>query len=212
MRSSPPAPELLVWTKPWEAGTSVMRGTETAGSALVVVPLRWQRPEAGTSIVIPSPFLPVQEVQGPDNVRPTGLFDRRTQKWVERTGPTAGWLAFDVPKSVGPLEVKSAVMTLKVLGPMGRLELSTVSEQRRQSLKVWETPVGTLQYEITDPQALKLDPQGRLLVRIDVGHPSAESGIASPVSSALNVADPASYWQFEDISLQLSARIPQHEQ
>ncbi len=206
-----PLPVLLVWTNPWEVGTSLVRGSDTVGSALVSIPLRWQRPAAGVPLVIPAPFLPFREVQGPDGARPSGLYDARVGKWIERTGSATGWLAFTVPRELLPLDVKSATVTFKVLGPLGRLELSTLfAGQRRQSLKVWGTPVGTMTHEITDPQALQLDARGRLLLRVDVGQLRTESEHAEPVPSQPRpgTGDPASYWQFEDVSLQLRAEIP----
>ena len=211
--ASLPIPMLLVWTKPWPAGMSLVRGSETVGSALVSIPLRWQRPALGTPLTIPAPFLPFREVIGPDGLNPSGLYDRRIGKWLERTGATAGWLAFTAPEDLLPLDVKSATVTFKVLGPLGRLELSTVAGLRRRSLKVWENPVGTLTHEIVDPQALKLDSRGRFLVRVDVGHPTNHLASPEPTSqpAKFGVSDPSSYWQFEDVSLQLSAEIPQHQ-
>ena len=48
-----------------------------------------------------------------------------------------------MPEKLTPIEVRSATIAIKVLGPVGRLELSTVIDGERRSLKVWETPVGT---------------------------------------------------------------------
>lgn len=199
------SPRLYVWTRPWEAGTSIAHDKQTIGSALVTLPLNWVQPVSGTSILVPAPLLTIREVQGPDEVRPVGLYDRRNRKFLERTGPMKSWLAFQLPSGALPLEVNSALITFKVQGPLRRLELSTVIDQRRQSLKVWETPVGTLQFEITDPKALKLDAKGRLLLRVDVGSPSDAikiDGLSNPNSS-----DPAAYWQFEDVSVQISGTI-----
>jgi hypothetical protein len=205
-----PLPVLFVWTKPWDLGTSLVRGSDTVGSALVSVPLRWQRPAAGSSISIPSPFLPVREVPGPDGLRPTGLYDVRTEKWAEKSGAATSWLAFTVPGHLLPLDVKSARVTIKVLGPLGRLELSAWGGERLHSLKVWETPVGTLTHDISDPQALKLDPRGRLLIRVDVGRPknSSDPAKSPPVSLKAGIQEPVSYWQIEDLLVQLRADIP----
>lgn len=199
------SPKLLVWTKPWDVGTSLSRGG-TVGSALVTVPMRWQRPAAGASLVIPSPFLPFREVEGPDGLAPKGMYDRRIARWIEKTGPAAGWVAFAVPRDLLPLELKSANITFKVLGPMGRLELSGATGPARQSLKTWDAPVGTLKYEITDPKVLTLDSRGRFLIRVDVGV-ADESNPRSTLASTGIDGDPLSYWQFEDVSVQLTAEV-----
>ena len=203
-------PILLVWTKPWEVGLSVAEAKDCVGSALVSIPIRWERPPEGSNITIPAPFLSFREVEGPDKLAPSGLYDYRTSRWSERSGPAAGWLGFTIPNGLLPLTIKSATMTFKVLGPIGRLEISTVENLRRKSLKVWDAPVGTLTYQITDPQALKLDSRGRLLLRIDAGQ-RPSNDFAGPVDPKnkprLGAADPLSYWQFEDVSLQLTAEV-----
>lgn len=207
---TPASPRLLVWTKPWGASTSLLGDSQAVGSALVELPLEWERPIPGTGIVIPSPLLTIRELHGPDGTKPAGLYDRRTQRWVERTGPTHAWIGFQVPSSALPLEVTSALVTFKVLGPLQRLELSGFADQRRQSLKIWDTPVGTLQYEITDPRSIQLDSRGRLLLHVNVGRATDDishdsSADSRPVKS--RSTDPAAYWQFEDVSLQISGMI-----
>jgi len=197
------SPQLLVWTPVWPvvAAGSAPR----AGSALVQVPLRWQRPPAGTSLSIPEPFLPVREVSGPDGTQPPGIFDQRVRKWMERSGPVASWLGFQVPPAMLPLRVTSATITFQVLGPLNRLELSRPVGDSIQSQKVWNAPVGTLSYEMTDPDGLALDADGRLLVRIDVGNKSNAPVMKLKVGQS---TDPANYWQFESVSLKLSAEVP----
>lgn len=203
-------PTLLFWTKPWSAGMSLAEDPAAAGSALVSVPLSWQRPPQGTPITIPSPLLSLREVLGPDGAGPTGIYNYRTQKWSERTGPAAGWLAFAVPPHLLPLDVKSASITFKVLGPLERLELSSVDGLARKSLKVWDSPVGTLTYDIRDPSVLKLDNRGRLLVRIDIGTRPA-GGATPPLQNSPPIkgsSEPVTYWQIEDATLQMSAEVP----
>ncbi len=203
-------PTLLVWTKPWEVGLSVAEAKDCVGSALVSVPIRWERPAVGSQVTIPPPFLSFREVEGPDKLSPSGLYDYRSARWSERSGPAAGWLGFSIPDGLLPLTIKSATMTFKVLGPIGRLEISTVEDLRRKSLKVWDAPVGTLTFQITDPQALKLDSRGRLLLRIEAGQRPTNDFAGSPDPKAkprIGAADPLSYWQFEDVSLQLTAEV-----
>jgi hypothetical protein len=208
-------PVLFLWTKPWGAGSSLVRGDQTVGSALVAVPLRWQRPPPGSPVSIPPPFLPFREIIGPDGLAPSGLYDPRNSEWVERTGATASWLAFAVPEHLLPLDVNSATVTLKVRGALGRLELSTVADGRRDSIKVWDNPVGTLTHTMTDSNALKLDSRGRLLIRLDIGRSGSERPAASPPETESSTDEPqtaTSRWQFEEVSLQVSAEIPGQKQ
>ncbi|MBS0202939.1 MAG: hypothetical protein JSS49_08585 [Planctomycetes bacterium] len=203
------SPVLMVWTRYWDVGTSLGRDGQTVGSALVSVPIRWQRPAAGTPLVITGPFLPFREVEGPDGLPPKGLYDRRSARWTEKTGTAEGWVAFSVPADLLPVELTSATITFKVLGPMRRLELSGANGSTRQSLKTWDSPVGTLRAEITDPTVLKLDSRGRFLIRIDVGIPDEPD----PATTQLTTGkmDPQSYWQFEDVSAQVTGQIQKRQ-
>ena len=202
-------PLLLVWTKPWQAGMSLIQ-PNTVGSALVSVPLRWERPAAGTSVSIPAPFLPFREVTSPDGTPPAGIYDYRKGTWQPRTGSSTTWLGFSVPTHLRPLDVKSATVIFKVLGPMGRLAISAEVDNHRQELKEWDNPVGTLRYDITDRQALKLDSRGRILLRMDIGESARTSDIGVNSPKSPGGMAPATYWQFEDISLQVLAEVGKH--
>jgi hypothetical protein len=50
---------------------------------------------------------------------------------------------------------------------------------------------------------LKLDPKGRLLLRVDVGD-QADGKQSDGTSKS---TDPAAYWQFEDVSVQISGKL-----
>ena len=207
----PTAPTLIVWTDRWPAGISLLNQSKAVGAALVSIPLRWNRPVPGTKVSIPAPFLAFRETIGPDGLPPPGVYDVWHAKWVERAGAIGTWLAFTVPQDLLPIDVKSATVTMKVLGPMGRLELSGQKGSQRQSLHSWDNPVGTLAYEITDPPVLQLDSKGRLLIRLDAGVATEGLGPGQPGAPTGVRADPVSFWQFEDVSVRLSATVAPRE-
>lgn len=200
---------LLVWTRPWPMAASLVPNLPSAGSALVTIPVRWERPAPGMSVTIPEPFLVCREVRGPDGLSPTGLFDSRTLKWLDRTGKISSWLGFQVPEHLLPLSVRSATITFKVQGPLNRLELSRVNGDASKSVHVWTNPVGTLTHELTDPAALELDTRGRLLLRVDVGNRPG-TGPAQPLKVGSGSA-PADYWKFETVTLRLVADVASAE-
>ncbi len=213
---------LIVWTRPWAAGLSTVEA-DTVGSALVTMPLYYGRPAAGTLVHIPSPLLPLHEVIGPDGESPNGLFNVRKGEWIERTGATSTWFGFDLPKALLPLEIESAEVTFKVRGPVGKLVLSTFEEGRVAVRKTWDAPVGTLQHTLTTADHLALDPQGRFLMKIQAGleEPEVDPKLNKPKDREPRpdpsnggkkkdkpLANPKSYWQFEEVSVQLKARVP----
>jgi hypothetical protein len=230
-RSISPLPTLYVWTNPWVTDSQnhpdVASGQipHFAGSALVAIPVSWQAPEVGTEFTLPGPLLTYHEVQGPDGSRPSGLFDARAHQWVERTGATAGWVAFDIPPAILPLEAKSLEVTFRVLGLMGRLELSGFKNGAVQSIKVWNNPVGTQTWTIDDPSLIPIDGAGRFMFRVDAGVANVDSPTevetgkrdASDSSTREQSGDtkkeivtsaPVNYWQFEEISARITVTVP----
>ncbi len=232
-RPMPPVPTLYFWTKPWDVGMSYGPDALMTGSALVAVPVTWQRPEAGSEFIVPTPLLKFYEVDGPDGARPSGFFDTRAGVWVPRRGATSGWVAFDLPPEILPLELKRVDVTLKVIGAVGRLEVSGYKDGAVQSIKSWNNPVGTLTLSIDDTELVKLNDKGRLMFRIDAGIADAETwsgespdGESSRTSAGekvpaqdpntsntdlFSLEAPPTYWEFEEISTQITVGVPRRE-
>lgn len=179
----PRVPTLYAWTKPWTSGASLGQDGEVNGSALVAVPMSWQRPEAGAEFTLPRPLLTFREVSGPDGIRPSGFFDVRSGQWVERTGSTGGWVAFDVPPAILPLKSKRVEVTCKVIGSMGRLEISGFRDGVVRSIHVWDNPVGTLKFTIEDCSLVPIDAAGRLTFRVDAGTANAALPTDLPIEN-----------------------------
>lgn len=220
-RPNPPAPTLLVWTKPWQlsAFETPQSPPPLGGSALVAMPIHWQRPNPGSEFTIPNALLELREVTGPDGVRPSGFFDIRSNLWVERTGASTGWFALTVPEELLPLETRHVEVHMKVRGAMKRLELSCPGSGQIQSRQVWDDPVGTLTCSIDQGALMPIDQAGRLLFRLDVGLPedransSGLPGNSNTQPSLLNGNDsghdPAVYWRFEEIAAQVTVGVPE---
>ncbi len=219
----PLVPTLYVWTQPWPVGLSYYGDPTVGGSALVSIPVHWQRPPAGTEFTIPRPLLTYREVTGPDDVRPSGFFDNRAGQWVERTGRTAGWVAFDLPHALLPLETRRVDVTFKVIGSMGRLELSGFQAGAVRSLKIWDNPVGTLTFSMENGSLMPIDPSGRLMFRVEAGvantapefEPLPEAREHAPATLPDDAAlpqkpevNPLTYWQFEEISARITVTVP----
>ena len=237
----PSVPMLYVWTQPWDVGLSYSQGKSgqspaVTGSALVAVPIQWQPPEAGTALTLPRPLLTFHEITGPDGARPTGFYDVRARQWSERTGSSSGWVAFDLPTELMPLETKRVEVTFKVTGAMGRLEISGFKDGAVRSIKSWDKPVGTLTWTIDDGSLVPLDNSGRFMFRIDAGIANApltsSSSPANPVSEnppgtesqplpLAPASDPpdqqapqgilTTYWQFEEVSARITVVAPPPE-
>lgn len=207
---NPPAPTVYAWTKPWDSAIAIGQQSP-AGSAVVAAPVEWQPLLPGTEITIPRALMHFREVTGPDGIRPSGFYDTRARQWMERTGSNEGWVAFDLPTELLPLTTSKVEITLKVTGPVGRLELSGYRDGSRKSLKVWENPVGTLQHTVEDGQLMPIEANGRIAFHIAAGlddAPVASRPESKGKKSKATDEQLTTYWQFEDISMRVTAKIP----
>lgn len=200
-------PTLYAWTQPW---TSALNLPEQApiGSAVVAVPIEWQPMPSGTQFTLPRALLTMREIAGPDGSRPTGFFDGRSQQWVEKSGQNSGWLAFDIPVELLPLQTRKVEVTFKVTGPMGRLELSGFRNGKLESIRVWENPVGTIQHTVDDGSLMPIDSQGRMFFRVDAGVEISEIPEEGVQGTKDSTSSPMTYWQFEDVSVLITVDVP----
>lgn len=215
----PPVPTIYGWTKAWDTGFSYGQEAPVTGSSLVAIPISWTAGPPGQECTIPSPLLSFQEVTGPDGYRPSGFFDFRENKWQQKSGETSSWIAFDLPREIMPVTLKRATITFKVTGAVGRLKISGFKDGQVQPIQTWENPVGTLTHVIEDGSLIPLDANGRFIFRIDAGlsnaaafsqgtAPAEGSETETPVVNDSNLTN---YWQFEEISAQITVDTPSQE-
>ncbi|GIX03042.1 MAG: hypothetical protein KatS3mg113_0048 [Planctomycetaceae bacterium] len=186
----PPQPYILLWSPGYEQGWQLGPMAQRS-SALTMFPCQLLPPPEGTTFTIPAPLLPYHEAYGPDGTTPTGFYDARTRRWSEKQRPSMCWLHFEPPSTLLPLKLLRVRLTLQVRGPVGRLELATADGERVHTLHTWNDPVGTLTFDIDDPLALQLSPQGGWLLRVSAGQlPTEEAALSTPLS----------FWQIEKLS------------
>jgi hypothetical protein len=200
----PQAPLLLCWTDPWQAGFEFHEKRQSLGAALVAIPLQLRRPAVGTSMRIAAPFLPYRGAIGPDGSTPAGWWDVQRQQWIEKSQPTETWLRFQIPAVLLPIAVERARIAVLVKGPIGKLTLASYrpASQSIVPLKTWTDPVGTLTWEITDPDLLTVSADGGLLLRVSGGDPDRPE-LAQPKSSEQGSV---SFWKIESLTLELQAQ------
>ena len=218
----PAVPMVYGWTKAWDTGFNYGQDSPVNGSSLVAIPVSWTAGAPDQECTLLSPLLSFQEVTGPDGYRPSGFYDFRENKWQEKSGETASWVAFDLPREIMPVTLKRAEITMKVKGAVGRLKISGFKDGQIQPIQTWENPVGTLTYTIEDGSLIPLNSNGQFLIRIDAGlsnlaafsqgsgtggegaDTSDGSGAAAPTSNS----NPTTYWQFEEISARITVVTP----
>jgi hypothetical protein len=199
----PAAPELLFWTDPWDVGFEYDASRKQLGSALVAVPLEWERPPPGTRATIPGPLLAYRATVGPDGFEHSGLWDHRKHTWQEKSGLSATWLRFQVPTVLLPAEVERARLTLQVTGAIGKIEIAGAREKEAVPIKTWIDPWGQLSLEITQPDLLPISADGGLLLRVSGGDPDRPELAQPDPENSLK----RNYWRIEQLVLELSVAI-----
>jgi hypothetical protein len=175
-------PVLLAWAKPIDAGFHLVRDGRTVGTALLVVPIRFDRPEPGSRVAIPAPLVTWQRVLPGGLGKPT--FDSVSQ--------ADQLLRFQIPVVALPLKIERVRLTAKIDALSRRVTISAGPEGSRTELHRAESPLDLIRVEIADPRLLQQDEQGGLYLNVHINDPST---LGTPQE-----------WRIEYIDLEITGR------
>ncbi len=183
---------LLAWAAAADVPFSFGGESRTFGESLLVVPLAFERPAAGTRVTVPRGFVPCHSVvQGrPRPVTPEG------------TRPTDVRLRFDLPPSVRPLAVERATLLVRLRAPGRRVSLAGFADGARVPLQETESPVAPIRVEVADPRLLRPDADGGLEFGLSIGERADASG-----ATDVRRADTGDVWRIEAIGLEVVGRV-----
>jgi hypothetical protein len=149
---------MFAWAEPVSVPFAGREGSRAVGTALVIVPLEFDRPAAGTRVTIPSAFLPYRRL----------LDGRLQQPTLESQYPVDMELRFQLPPSVQPLTVERATLTVRVRAPSRRVTVGGLADGRPVTLAEVDNPVEPLRVEVTDQRLLRPDDQGGMHLTVSV--------------------------------------------
>ena len=163
-------PTLFTWATPLEMHFNLSTDARQLGQSLLVVPVEVERPPAGTSLVIPSPWLPFDSVQFPGQTGISTAYSNFERKWLgARTSASRVLLRFQIPPELLPVRCTQAELTLKISAPTRPLEVRGRQEDAFVVLETRDSPVGTYTFEIDRADVLVPDDEGGLLIDLRVG-------------------------------------------
>ncbi|MEX2215281.1 MAG: hypothetical protein WD768_14205 [Phycisphaeraceae bacterium] len=162
----PASPMLLAWADAIELGFERPAVTQTTGSALVAIPLSIVRPAAGTTVSIPSAFLPYRVGKTQFGIT-SPVFDERRRQWNDSPRPSAFALEFQIPTELGKLKLTEANFTLDISAPAFKVE---VGVERDGKFEVTATKTGSdgLMQVALPADGAQPDAQGRVNVVLRV--------------------------------------------
>jgi hypothetical protein len=174
---------LLAWAEPEEIPFAAREGVRRTGSALLIVPLDFERPANGTSVTIPAAFVPFRRFSHGHLEQPT--LDSRI--------PVDMRLRFQIPPAVLPLKIAKAVLTARVRAPGWRFGVAGFADTQLVSLQTVDSPVEPIRIEIADEQLLKLDERGGLHLSVSV-------------SDGRGPGADRSQWKIESLGLEITGK------
>ncbi len=189
----PSRPTLLFWSHPPDLGFQLLEGAEQTGSALVSVPLQLTRPEEGTRVVIPGPFVTYRSA----GVKTAATYDWRKRRWSDPSSESMDTtLQFQLPAELLPLRLESATLTLDIKAPSRQLQITGMTGGERVVLESRQSPLGRMNFEI-DGEDVRVNQAGELMLGINVGEAKDKD------SSLLIDPSKAQFWQIDDVQLEV---------
>ncbi len=168
-------PTLFGWGDAVDMGFQFPRHEQRVGTAVWAVPVRFDRPAAGTPVVVPSPFVQFRAASNPAGGAASPLYDHRTGVWVASQKASEMWLRFQVPEVLLPLQVQRSTLTLQITAPSRTLKILRNVDGRNEVLQQLSNPIGEIVKSFQEADLPPLDAQGGLLLGLVVG-PAAEAG------------------------------------
>ncbi len=203
-RDSLQRPQLMLWLNDWDHAFQFGEELQHQGDTLLMVPVEFHRPPAGTELTIPSPLLSYSDCQPPDGSSAAGFWDDDRREWQERTRPGTTWINVRVPKELMPVQALQVQIEVAVSGLMGQIEILGAKDDTIVSLGSIADPVGTLAFSIDDTEVLTVSEKGELTLGVRAGVTAQEGSAETGSNSGVN--ESAVAWKIESLSLLLRAR------
>lgn len=189
----PSQPTLLFWSDPLDLGFQMLEGAEQNGSALVSMPLQLTRPQEGTRVVVPGPFVTYRSV----GAETAATFDARKRRWsdpfLEGVDTT---LQFQLPVELLPIQLENVTLTVDINAPSRELQITSVTEGPPVILDSRQSPLGRLTFEI-DGDDVQVNHAGELMLGINVADEKDEN------SNVILDPSEAQFWQINDVQLEV---------
>ncbi len=160
----------------------------TTGSALLVVPLRFERPSRNERVTIPGPLIPYQRMFDQVATRPTFT-------WNE---PIDMVLRFQLPHEALPMKVESARLSARIMAPSRPVVISGREDNKLVEFHRVVSPLDPIHVDIKDERLLRLDRDGGLHLNLSIGNE-----VNGQRRSALETSEK---WKIEYLELEVTGR------
>jgi hypothetical protein len=149
---------LLAWAEPIDMHFALAADARVAGSALLAVPLRLERPPPGERVTVPGPLLAYRRIMEAGSTGPTLESDQR-----------AGMhLRFQLPAVLLRFRVERARLVVRIDAPGRRVTVAGLADGEPVELHRVESPLDPIRVEIAQERLLRPDDGGGLHLNLEV--------------------------------------------
>jgi hypothetical protein len=176
---------LLAWASPLDPHFTFGPEVRQLGDALLVAPLRLERPAPGTTVTIPGPLVSCQRM----------TIDGPTPLTLASQAAAEMPLRFQVPVELLPLTVERARLALRIHAPGRRITIASSDNGKPSEIHRVESPATPIRLTLTDAKLLSLDKEGALYLTLGVSEPreGARGGVGEK-------------WTIQYIELEITGR------
>jgi hypothetical protein len=182
---------MFVWTEPAESPFAAGAGDRTVGTALLTIPIEFERPAAGDRVTVPAGFVPATAIH----------LGRPGRVLTEGAQPTTMRLRFRLPPSVRPLTVERATVRAKVRASSRKFAVVGYAGNEVIRLAQVESPIDPVRVDVTDARLITPDADGYLYLGIEIGE---RLGSASGDPTHVELDEK---WRIESLGLEVVGRV-----
>jgi hypothetical protein len=181
---------LLAWAEPIDTHFTFGPKARLVGDALLIIPLRLEKPARGARLTVPGPLIPYRRVRKEGPVSPT---------LNSRVG-TAMHLRFQLPAEVLPLKVERARLVAKINAPSRRVTVAGQTDGGPVEIHRVESPLDPIRLEIGEERFLHLDEDGGLHLNLVI------SDLLGDVQEGQEGAQKIDEWTIEYLELEVTGQ------
>jgi hypothetical protein len=183
---------LFAWARPIDSGFQVLSEARSAGSALLVVPVHFERPAAAERVTIPGPLLTYRRITGGLPTRPVTTSNQGIDMH----------LRFQLPLEVLPFQLERARLLAKINAPARRVTISAQDGDKFAEIYRTDSPFDPMRLNI-DERFLHLDQEGGLHLNVKVGDSTRDD----PRQGGLEQVN----WTIEYLEIEVSGHMKNPE-
>jgi hypothetical protein len=182
---------ILAWANPVETHFRLVPDARTVGAALLVVPLKLERPASGVRVTIPGPLV--------DSRRVVGTRSGEARLIREASAGSDMHLRFQLPAEVLPFTVERARLTARIEAPGRRVTIAAGSRKELIEIHRVESPLDPIRIDLTQERFLRLDEDSGLHLGLTISDSLGRSKKKSPQEEEK--------WTIQYIELEVTGQV-----